>query len=89
MMKTQRDAGVGPWISIENIREFCQWLTDNNIRWRDHVGAMSRGYQVRHDGHWMALLWNKGFQRYTADRRLSLIVQSFASERAQQKQISS
>lgn len=29
----------------------------------------------------MALLWNKGTKRYTADRRLTLIIQSFASER--------
>jgi hypothetical protein len=48
---------------------------------REHPGLNSRGYQVQHAGHWMPLLWNSAFKRYTADRRLSLLVQSFAASK--------
>ena len=74
-----RNAGQGPWIALEDCRPFREWLTDQGIAWRVHPGMLSDGYQVRHAGHWMGLLWNKGFRRYTADRRLALIGQSFAA----------
>jgi hypothetical protein len=78
-----RSAAEGPWIASDDIRPFLAWLTTQGIEWREHPGLMSNGYQVRHDGHWMGLLWNKNWRRYTADRRLTLIVQSFAAEKAQ------
>lgn len=81
-----RAASEGPWVSLKDCRAFREWLTSKGVEWRKHPGLMSEGYQVRHQGHWMGLLWNKGFKRYTADRRLSLIVQSFAAEKAESDQ---
>jgi len=89
-MKSQqprRSAGEGPWIALDDMRAFKQFLTDNGFQWREHPGLNSTGYQVRHQGHWMALLWNKGFKRFTADRRLSLIVQSFATEKPKDQRV--
>jgi hypothetical protein len=77
-----RAAGRGPWVSADDCRNFLGWLTAQGISWREHTGLGSRGYQVRHDGHWMGLLWNKGFRRYTADRRLENIVRRFVESKA-------
>lgn len=77
-----RNACTGPFVSPEDMADFKEFCTRNGITFRDHTGIYSSGYQVRHQGHWMALLWNKGTKRFTADRRLTLIVQSFAAERA-------
>lgn len=74
-----RDAGAGPWIAREDVKAFLEFCRNNGHVTREHPGLMSTGYQIRHQDHWMGLLWNKGFKRYTADRRLALIVQSFAA----------
>lgn len=79
--KQARSAAAGPWIALEDCGPFREWLTKQGILWREHPGLQSKGYQVQHGGHWMALLWNKNFKRYTADRRLSLLVQSFAASK--------
>lgn len=74
-----RNACAGPWISLEDMTKFLEFCASNGHETRLHRGADSTGYQVQHQGHWMALLWNRNTKRYTADRRLSLIVQSFAA----------
>lgn len=79
-----RAASQGPWIASSDIQTFvtfCERI-GHKTRTFPHSGVGRGGYQVQHDGHWMALLWNNSFKRYTADRRLSLIVQSFATEQA-------
>lgn len=78
-----RAASEGPWIASDDVRPFLSWLTIQGYQWREHPGMMSSGYQIHHDGHWMGLLWNKHMRRYTADRRLALIVQSFAAEKSE------
>jgi hypothetical protein len=77
-----RDACAGPWVALEDARKFLQFCSANGHETREHPGLNSDGYQVRHQGHWMGLLWNKHMRRYTADRRLSLIVQSFAAQKS-------
>ena len=54
------------------------FLDENGFQHR----RQTNGYGIRHQGHWMALTWNKAFHRYTADRRLTLIVQSFVAFRS-------
>lgn len=76
-----RAASQGPWIASGDCQQFLGWLTAQGIGWREHTGLWSNGYQVRHDGHWMALLWNKSFRRYTADRRLEAIVRGFRASK--------
>lgn len=76
-----RNAGSGPWIASEDIGDFLVFCRENGHQTRRHDDLWREGYMVRHDGHWMAVLWNKAFRRYTADRRLSLIVQSFAASK--------
>jgi hypothetical protein len=77
-----RSAGVGPWIAREDAKAFLTFCEKQGHRTREHPGLCSRGYQVQHTGHWMALIWNTAFKRYTADRRLSLLVQSFAASKS-------
>lgn len=77
-----RNAGQGPWIAADHVRGFLEFCRSHGYETREHPGLDSSGYQVHHQGHWMALLWNKHWKRYTADRRLSLLVQSFAAQKA-------
>lgn len=81
-MDEQRNPQEGPW--VDDMRAFTAYLDRRCIAHRDHTNPMQKGIQVQHAGHWMGVLWNKHFKRYTADRRLALIVQSFAAERAAQ-----
>lgn len=76
-----RDASEGPWIGAADIESFLLFCRCRGHDTRTHHGSQG-GYEVRHQGHWMSLRWNKSFQRYTADRRLTLVVQSFAMVRA-------
>lgn len=75
-----RAAGEGPWIASDDIGAFLDFCEANGHTTREHPDPWKlRAHQVKHQGHWMSLLWNKNFKRYTADRRLSLLVQSFAA----------
>ena len=82
-LAAQRNPAEGPW--IDDMRAFKAHLDSRGIAHRDHPNPMQNGVQVKHAGHWMSVLWNKHFRRYTADRRLALITQSFAAERAAMK----
>lgn len=70
-----RDASCGPWVSLSDVAGFVSFCRQNGHAVRE----AEKGYQVQHQGHWMGLVWNSGFKRYTADRRLSSIAQSFAA----------
>ena len=76
-----RNAGKGPWVASENIDLFLSYCRKNGHETRPHPDVWREGYQVRHQGHWMALLWNNGFSRYTADRRLYELVQDFSMQK--------
>lgn len=56
---------------------FLKFCEDNGHQTKPHVNPFEDAYMVRHQGHWMAIKWNNGLCRYSADRRLGLIVQSF------------
>lgn len=77
-----RAASEGPWIASADVSAFLQFCDHHGHSWKDHPDPWRVGYLIKHKGQWMGLLWNKSFQRYTADRRLALIVQSFAVEKA-------
>lgn len=76
-----RAAGEGPWVAAERIDAFIEFCERNGHQTREHPDPWVRAKQIMHKGHWMSIIWNKHFKRYTADRRLSLIVQSFATEK--------
>lgn len=73
-----RNAGEGPWVALGNLNAFMAFCEANGHKTRVTHGIVTR-HEVFLNGHWMSLLWNKAWQRYTADRRLTLIVQSFAA----------
>jgi hypothetical protein len=77
-----RNAGQGPRIYRSDMDAFLTFCERNGHKTRKHPDLFTDGWQVQHKGHWMSLLWNKSWARYTADWRLSLIVQSFAAEAA-------
>lgn len=76
-----RDASAGPWVSSDDRKAFLAFCEANGHQTREHPDPFRHAWQIRHQGHWMGLLWNKNTRRYTADRRLTLIVQSFAATR--------
>ena len=78
-----RAASEGPWIAREDVQQFLTFCAANGHGTRPHPDAFIDAHQVQHKGHWMGLIWNKSFRRYTADRRLSLLVQSFAATKEQ------
>ena len=79
MSKEARKASEGPWIAREHINTFQVFCKEQGYEVRENPGLLQGGFQVHHRGHWMTLSWNKSFKRYTADRRLTLVVQSFAA----------
>lgn len=74
-----RAASEGPWVASEKVEAFLDFCDANDHATRAHPDPFIIAYQVKHQGHWMSVIWNKNFNRYTVDRRLSLMVQSFAS----------
>lgn len=65
---------------VPSFRAFCE---RNGHPTREHTDPFKDGFQVRHKGHWMALVWSKSWNRYSADSRLGLLMQSWAAERDQ------
>lgn len=80
--KQQRSAAEGAFIDQKEIRDFLTHCEEKGIQTRKHSGwPVQTGYQVRYQGHWMALCWNKNWKRYTADKRLGEIVDQFVAKR--------
>lgn len=71
-----RSAATGPWIDASDATKFIAFCKTHGHDIRNEGSHV--GFQVRHQGHWMRVSWNSAWGRYTADRRLTLIVQSFA-----------
>lgn len=78
-MKPSRDASTGPYVSSEDRRSFLDYCIAGGMDVRDHPDPFRRGAQVYYQGHWMSLLWNKSFRRYTVDKRLAVIVQQWSA----------
>lgn len=70
------------WIKREDAPRFRQFCEENGYPTRDHTDPFKDAFQVRHKGHWMVVVWSKPWSRYTADKRLALLVQSFAAEKS-------
>ena len=76
-----RSAGSGPWISREAVKEFLSFCESKGLKTREHPDLWTTGnYQVQFSGHWMSLLWNKSFKRFTVDRRLEQLVREFKAK---------
>lgn len=73
------------WIRRENLPAFRAFCEASGHATREHTDPFKDGIQVRHQGHWMALVWSKSWERYSVDARLGLIVQSFAHSRKEGK----
>jgi hypothetical protein len=73
-------AAHAKWIKREDVDRFREFCESNGHATRSHTDPFRDGFQVWHKGHWMAVVWNRLWQRYTADRRLGLLVQSFAAQ---------
>lgn len=76
-----RAASEGPWIASADLNQFLAFCQANGHATREHPDPWKNDWQVKHQGHWMSLSWNKNWKRYTADRRLALVVQSFAASK--------
>lgn len=75
-----RTASVGPWIALGDLDLFSSFCVSSGYTVRVPV-SLNSDLDVYFEGHWMSVRWNKNNRRYTADRRLSSIVQKFVSER--------
>lgn len=83
MRKPPRNPAEGVWVARDAVQDFLQFCRDNGHATREHPDPFRDAHQIRHKNHWMSIIWNKFTERYTADRRLSLIVQSFAGEQSE------
>jgi hypothetical protein len=61
------------------VDEFEQFLNAHSIVTRPHPTLNTAGFQAHHSGHWMAVVWNKNWKRYTVDSRLATFVTQFKS----------
>lgn len=78
--KPQRSAAEGAFIDQKEIAGFLAHCAAGGLQTREHSGwPVQSGYQVRYQGHWMALCWNKHWKRYTADKRLGELVDQFVA----------
>lgn len=75
-------AADSKWIKREDAAAFRQFCEENGHATRDHTDPFKDGFQVHHQGHWMAVVWSMPWNRFTADKRLSLLVQSFAASKS-------
>lgn len=83
--KPQRSAAVGAFITQDELPAFLAHCTGLGLATREHSGWPAQsGYQVRYQGHWMALCWNKSWKRYTADKRLGELVDQFVAKKPRQ-----
>jgi len=73
------------WIAKDDAAAFRSFCEDNGHETRDHTNPFLDGFQIRHQGHWMGVVWSKPWKRYMADRRLGLLVQSFAAHKHQEQ----
>ncbi len=77
-------AADSKWIKREDVAAFRQFCEAQGHATRRHTDPFKDAFQVRHKGHWMAVVWSKPWNRYTADKRLGLLVQSFAAAKTAQ-----
>ncbi|NCQ51837.1 hypothetical protein GW796_08080 [archaeon] len=56
---------------------FENHCNDFGYKIRPHSSLTQIGIQVLKDGHWMGVVWNKNFKRYTVDIRMKELVDSF------------
>ena len=75
-----RDASKGPWLDSKDVQAFLVFCSKKGYATRGHKNPWIKAYDIKFNGHWMALMYNKAHNRYTADKRLGLVVQSFAME---------
>lgn len=74
-------AADSKWIKREDAVEFRRFCEAKGHATRNHTDQFKDGFQVQHKGHWMAVVWSNPWARYTADKRLGLLVQPFAAEK--------
>lgn len=67
------------YIDRGQLTEFTWYLNSRGVKTRDHSSLHAQGIQAFKDGHWMAIVWNKNWRRYTVDQRLGQFVQDFRS----------
>lgn len=78
-----RAAGAGPWIVRADLNRFLEFCAAEGHGTRPHPDVFRDAHQIQYAGHWMSLIWNKSFSRYTADKRMAPLVQSFAAAKEQ------
>lgn len=79
MARAQREPSKGPYLQLEHLAAFKAFALGNEHEVKDHPDVFRDGLLVRLKGNkdWYAVLWNKAFTRFTADRRLATLVRSF------------
>lgn len=78
IMNKQRNPNRGPFLSIAEKVLFEKWcvVQQYNTRLR-YNGCNCNGIDVRYNGHWMGVIYNKGFNRYTVDKRMAPLIEEF------------
>lgn len=72
------------FILREDRDAFLAFCEKEGHKTRHNKDPFRDAYDIRHGNHWMAIIWNNATKRYSADRRLNLIVQSFVLSKQQE-----
>jgi hypothetical protein len=68
---------INCFIPAGKLEAFEAFASTNGHATRPHSSLYVNGMQVKVGQHWMAVVWNKNWKRYTADIRLKQLVDAF------------
>jgi hypothetical protein len=75
-----RNAMKGPYVTLADIRAFKDFCESLELETREGH-SLNVDFEVKFDGHWMGLYWNRNTKRYTVDKRLAAFVKSFVEQK--------
>jgi hypothetical protein len=67
---------INCFIPLGKLEAFSEFARNNGYEVRPHTSVFA-GIQVKVGPHWMAVVWNKNWKRYTADIRMKHLVDNF------------
>ena len=68
---------INCFIPAGELDAFCDFAHNSGYDVRPHSSLYATGIQVKVGPHWMAVVWNKNWKRYTADIRMKDLVDKF------------
>lgn len=74
-------SAIDCFISDHELGNFATFLCGSGFDIRQDPNPFTNGIQVRRNGHWMGIIWNKAWKRYTVDSRLKDLLERYLEVR--------